>query len=353
MLQAHQLDQFYLDLRNPNYKTNKVIFHQRYSTNTFPEWKLAQPFRFLAHNGEINTIKGNTNWMKAREMECSSEVWKSDIEKIKPFIMPGGSDSAELDNALELMGLSSNAVLRSISRLIPEAYEKDSSFNSDLKSFYENSSCFLEPWDGPAALVFTNGNIIGAALDRNGLRPVRYHITKDNMIILGSEAGMVSIDPSDIIRSGRIAPGKMIAVDSERKILLSDTEIKSEICSTHDYNKWCENNIHSISEIIKSENIKNEGSQIKSEDLLTLQKAFGYSLEDLERLFEPMSLTGKEPIGSMGDDTPIAALSSKPQSVFNYFKQSFAQVTNPPIDPYREDSVMSVSYTHLTLPTKA
>ena len=342
MLQAHQLDQFYLDLRNPNYKTNKVIFHQRYSTNTFPEWKLAQPFRFLAHNGEINTIKGNTNWMKAREMECSSEVWKSDIEKIKPFIMPGGSDSAELDNALELMGLSSNAVLRSISRLIPEAYEKDSSFNSDLKSFYENSSCFLEPWDGPAALVFTNGNIVGAALDRNGLRPVRYHITKDNMIILGSEAGMVNIDPSNIIRSGRIAPGKMIAVDSERKILLSDTEIKSEICSTYDYNKWCENNIHSISEMINGENLENEDSYIKSEDLLTLQKAFGYSLEDLERLFEPMSLTGKEPIGSMGDDTPIAALSSKPQSVFNYFKQSFAQVTNPPIDPYREDSVMSL-----------
>ena len=280
--------------------------------------------------------------MKAREMECSSEVWKSDIEKIKPFIMPGGSDSAELDNALELMGLSSNAVLRSISRLIPEAYEKDSSFNSDLKSFYENSSCFLEPWDGPAALVFTNGNIVGAALDRNGLRPVRYHITKDNMIILGSEAGMVNIDPSNIIRSGRIAPGKMIAVDSERKILLSDTEIKSEICSTYDYNKWCENNIHSISEMINGENLENEDSYIKSEDLLTLQKAFGYSLEDLERLFEPMSLTGKEPIGSMGDDTPIAALSSKPQSVFNYFKQSFAQVTNPPIDPYREDSVMSL-----------
>ena len=161
----------------------------------------------------------------------------------------------------------------------------------------------------------------------------------------------VNIDPSNIIRSGRIAPGKMIAVDSERKILLSDTEIKSEICSTYDYNKWCENNIHSISEIINGENLENEDSYIKSEDLLTLQKAFGYSLEDLERLFEPMSLTGKEPIGSMGDDTPIAALSSKPQSVFNYFKQSFAQVTNPPIDPYREDSVMSVSYTHLTLPT--
>tara|TARA_B100000131_G_scaffold81846_1_gene78741 strand:- start:16971 stop:21500 length:4530 start_codon:yes stop_codon:yes gene_type:complete len=342
MLQAHQLDQFFLDLRNPNYKTNKVMFHQRYSTNTFPEWKLAQPFRFLAHNGEINTIKGNTNWMMAREKECFSEVWKNNINDITPFIMPGGSDSAELDNALELMSLTNGDVLKSISMLIPEAYEKDPSFDPKLKSFYETTSCIVEPWDGPAALVFTDGNILGAALDRNGLRPVRYHITKDNMIVLGSEAGMVRIDPSEIVRSGRIAPGKMIAIDTERKILLSNSEIKSEIYNKFDYEKWTSENFHSITKIVSSNKESYSKENIDSEKLLLLQKAFGYSLEDLERLFEPMSLTGKEPIGSMGDDTPIAALSSKPQSVFNYFKQSFAQVTNPPIDPYREDSVMSL-----------
>ncbi len=342
MLQAHQLDQFFLDLRNPNYKTNKVMFHQRYSTNTFPEWKLAQPFRFLAHNGEINTIKGNTNWMMAREKECFSEVWKNNINDITPFIMPGGSDSAELDNALELMSLTNGDVLKSISMLIPEAYEKDPSFDPKLKSFYETTSCIVEPWDGPAALVFTDGNILGAALDRNGLRPVRYHITKDNMIVLGSEAGMVRIDPSEIVRSGRIAPGKMIAIDTERKILLSNSEIKSEIYNKFDYEKWTSENFHSITKIVSSNKESYSKENIDSEKLLLLQKAFGYSLEDLERLFEPMSLTAKEPIGSMGDDTPIAALSSKPQSVFNYFKQSFAQVTNPPIDPYREDSVMSL-----------
>ena len=207
MLQAHQLDQFFLDLRNPNYKTNKVMFHQRYSTNTFPEWNWHNPLG-LAHNGEINTIKGNTNWMMAREKRMFFRGLKNNINDITPFIMPGGSDSAELDNALELMSLTNGDVLKSISMLIPEAYEKDPSFDPKLKSFYETTSCIVEPWDGPAALVFTDGNILGAALDRNGLRPVRYHITKDNMIVLGSEAGMVRIDPSEIVRSGRIAPEK-------------------------------------------------------------------------------------------------------------------------------------------------
>ena len=342
MLQAHQLDQFFIDLRNPNYKTDKVIFHQRYSTNTFPEWKLAQPLRFLAHNGEINTIQGNSKWMKARENECNSELWSSDIEKIKPFISEGGSDSADLDNALELITLTNSDLLKSVSMLVPEAYEKDDSFSEDLRSFYEHSSCFMEPWDGPAALVFTDGKIIGAALDRNGLRPVRYHVTKDNMIVLGSESGMVNIDPKDIVRSGRIAPGKMLAVDPDRKILLSDSEIKNEISKKFSYKDWVANNFHSVSEVINSEKYEIIGENIDSDNLIKLQKAFGFSLEDLERLIEPMSITGKEPIGSMGDDTPIPALSSKPQSIFNYFKQQFAQVTNPPIDPYREESVMSL-----------
>ena len=342
MLQAHQLDQFYLDLRNPNYKTNKVIFHQRYSTNTFPEWKLAHPFRYLAHNGEINTIRGNVNWMRARENSCSSDIWSTKIDQIKPFVSPEGSDSSDLDNTLELLSISGRGLLKAVSMLVPEAYEKDEVFDKDLKAFYEYSSCIAEPWDGPAALVFTDGNIIGAALDRNGLRPVRYHVTKDNLLVLGSEAGMVHVPPAEILRSGRIAPGKMLAIDSNRKILLSDTEIKEEISNSYDYQNWSEKNFHSLSEIIKNKKLSSFVEEISPEKLLNLQKVFGYSLEDLERLIEPMSLTAKEPIGSMGDDTPIAALSAKPKSVFNYFKQLFAQVTNPPIDPYREDSVMSL-----------
>ena len=232
MLQAHQLDQFYLDLRNPNYKTNKVIFHQRYSTNTFPEWKLAHPFRYLAHNGEINTIRGNVNWMRARENSCSSDIWSTKIDQIKPFVSPEGSDSSELDNTLELLSISGRGLLKAVSMLVPEAYEKDEVFDKGLKAFYEYSSCIAEPWDGPAALVFTDGNIIGAALDRNGLRPVRYHVTKDNLLVLVSEAGMVHVPLAEILRSGRIAPGKMLAIDSNRKIPVSYTHLTlPTICS--------------------------------------------------------------------------------------------------------------------------
>ncbi|NSW74689.1 glutamate synthase large subunit [bacterium] len=343
MLQAHQLDQFYLDLRNPNFKTSIAIFHQRYSTNTFPDWKRAHPFRTLGHNGEINTIQGNRNWMKARENCASSDIWGENIELLKPFIDDDGSDSSELDNALELMTLSGRNILESICMLVPEAYEKISDLSDSAKAFYDYSSCIVEPWDGPSAIVFTDGRYIGAILDRNGLRPIRYHITRDNMIILGSEAGMLNLNPSDIVRSGRVGPGKILAVDTKEKVLLFDKEVKENISSNKDFIKWTSEKFLNANEIIKSnKDVIKEHSFLDEDNLLHLQKAFGYSLEDLERLIEPMSLTGKEPIGSMGDDTPIAALSSKPKSVFSYFKQRFAQVTNPPIDPYREDSVMSL-----------
>jgi len=343
MLQAHQLDQFYLDLRNPNYKTSMAIFHQRYSTNTFPDWKRAHPFRTLAHNGEINTIQGNRNWMKARENCAQSKVWKEDIESLKPFIDDDGSDSSEIDNALELMLLSGRNILESVCMLVPEAYEKISDLSDSAKAFYDYSSCIVEPWDGPSAIVFTDGRYIGAVLDRNGLRPIRFHITKDDMIVLGSEAGMLNLQPKDIVRSGRVGPGKILAVDTKDKVLLFDREVKDTISKDSDFIKWTNEKFLSADEIIKSSDSENSKSEeISEENLLLLQKAFGYSLEDLERLIEPMSLTGKEPIGSMGDDTPIAALSSKPKSIFSYFKQRFAQVTNPPIDPYREDSVMSL-----------
>ena len=220
MLQAHQLDQFYLDLRNPNFKTSMAIFHQRYSTNTFPDWKRAHPFRTLGHNGEINTIQGNRNWMKARENCAVSKVWKEDIESLKPFVDDDGSDSSELDNALELMTLSGRSILESICMLVPEAYEKISDLSASAKAFYDYSSCIVEPWDGPSAIVFTDGRYIGAVLDRNGLRPIRYHITKDDMIVLGSEAGMLNLQPRDIVRSGRVGPGKILAVDTKEKVLL-------------------------------------------------------------------------------------------------------------------------------------
>jgi glutamate synthase domain-containing protein 2/glutamate synthase domain-containing protein 1/glutamate synthase domain-containing protein 3 len=343
MLQAHQLDQFYLDLRNPNFKTSLAIFHQRYSTNTFPDWKRAHPFRTLGHNGEINTIQGNRNWMKARENCAISEVWNEDVELLKPFIDDEGSDSSELDNALELMMLSGRSILESICMLVPEAYEKNSDLPPETKAFYDYSSCIVEPWDGPSAIIFTDGRYIGAVLDRNGLRPIRYHITKDDMIVLGSEAGMLNLNPKDIVRSGRVGPGKILAVDTKEKVILFDKEVKEGISSSKDFTKWTNDKFLSANQIIQSSEVDiDEQSHIEEDSLLLLQKAFGYSLEDLERLIEPMSLSGKEPIGSMGDDTPIAVLSSKPQSVFSYFKQRFAQVTNPPIDPYREDSVMSL-----------
>ena len=345
MLQAHQLDQFYLDLRSPNYKTSIALFHQRYSTNTFPDWKRAHPFRSIAHNGEINTIQGNRNWMKARENCANSELWKEDIELLKPFISDDGSDSSELDNALELMTISGRNILEAICMLVPEAYEKDDTIPKNVKSFYDYSSCVVEPWDGPSAIAFTDGRIVGAALDRNGLRPIRYHITKDDMIILGSEAGMLNLHPKDIVRSGRVGPGKVLAVDTNKKVVLFDKEIKNNISRKLNYEKWSAEKFLNANEIISSADNSKDPSDIISEaELLKLQKAFGYSLEDLERLIEPTCLTAKEPIGSMGDDTPIAALSSKPKSVFSYFKQRFAQVTNPPIDPYREDRVMSLRF---------
>ena len=238
MLQAHQLDQFYLDLRNPNFKTSIAIFHQRYSTNTFPDWKRAHPFRTLGHNGEINTIQGNRNWMKARENSASSDLWGEDIELLKPFIDDDGSDSSELDNALELMTLSGRSILESICMLVPEAYEKISDLSDSAKAFYDYSSCIVEPWDGPSAIVFTDGRYIGAVLDRNGLRPIRYHITRDDMIILGSEAGMLNLNPSDIVRSGRVGPGKILAVDTKEKVLLFDKEVKENISGTKDFIKW-------------------------------------------------------------------------------------------------------------------
>ena len=343
MLQAHQLDQFYLDLRDPNFKTSIAIFHQRYSTNTFPDWKRAHPFRTLGHNGEINTIQGNRNWMKARENSAISNIWGEDVELLKPFIDDDGSDSSEIDNALELMMLSGRNILESICMLVPEAYEKISDLPNSAKAFYDYSSCIVEPWDGPSAIVFTDGRFIGAILDRNGLRPIRYHITKDDMIILGSEAGMLNLDPAQIVRSGRVGPGKILAVDTKDKIVLFDKEVKDIITKNKNFTEWSDSNFLNANEIIKAKNHDIDNPiELSGDNLLLLQKAFGYSLEDLERLIEPMSLTGKEPIGSMGDDTPIAALSSKPKSVFSYFKQRFAQVTNPPIDPYREDSVMSL-----------
>ncbi len=338
---APQLPRFYLDLEDPDYETAITVFHQRYSTNTFPTWPLAQPFRFLGHNGEINTLQGNQNWMKAREAELRSEIWGKNIEKLKPVIQPGGSDSAMLDNVFELLVMSGRSPLHAMMMLIPEAYQNMPHMDPQLRAFYEYHACLSEPWDGPAAVAFTDGVIVGATLDRNGLRPARYIITDDDIVLMASEVGVCDIEPSKIVEKGRLGPGKMIAVDTSRGVFLTNDAIKQEFAQRRPYAEWLEKNM--IRPSVYNLQSKGWGLPEHNPDLVRLQKAFGYSLEDLTRILEPMARQGKEPVGAMGDDTPLSMLSRKPRSLFTYFKQRFAQVTNPPIDPLREKLVMSLN----------
>jgi glutamate synthase (ferredoxin) len=338
---APQLRRFYLDLQNPNFESSLAVFHQRYSTNTFPNWFLAQPFRMLGHNGEINTLRGNQNWMRAREPELTSHVWKKKIKRIVPIIQPGGSDSANLDNVLELLVMSGRDLRHSVTMLIPEAYENMQFMDPALKDYYEYHSCISEPWDGPAAIAFSDGRIVGSSLDRNGLRPARYIVTDDGVIIMGSEVGMIDIEPSKVIEKGRLGPGKIIAVDTLKGVLLKNEEVKKQLASQRTYSEWVHRNMFDTQPLNLTSNW--EGIGIYDEpELIKVQKVFGYSLEDLERVLEPMVMNSKEPVGSMGDDTPLSVLSRKPRLLFTYFKQRFAQVTNPPIDSLREQLVMSL-----------
>ncbi len=349
LLVAPQLNHFYEDLTDPAFETAIALFHQRYSTNTFPNWILAQPFRYLGHNGEINTLLGNRNWMRAREPELKSPVWGGRIQDLVPVIQAGGSDSAMLDNALELLVSSGYGLLHAMTILVPEAWQNMPGMDQKTKAFFEFQACLSEPWDGPAALAITDGVIAAAALDRNGLRPARYKITRDGLVVLGSEVGIVDIDEAQVIESGRLGPGQMLAVDTARKRVLRNDQIKQELAERKPYAAWVHSNM------LRPDLLKlNEGKPpVTAPDaaaapgaeaeLLRRLRAVGLTQEDLQFIVKAMAETGKEPVGSMGDDAPLAILSTRPRILAAYFKQLFAQVTNPAIDPLRERLVMSLN----------
>jgi glutamate synthase (ferredoxin) len=336
LMTGSHLAKFYEDLRDPSFDTSFAIFHQRYSTNTFPNWALAQPFRMLAHNGEINTIAGNRIWMRAREANMASVILGDDVERVKPVVQAGGSDSCSLDNTLELMVRGGRDAPESMMILVPEA--ECGAGESELSGFREYAACLMEPWDGPAALVFSDGRFVGAKLDRNGLRPARYVVTNDGMILMASEAGAVDLPLESIALKGRLGPGEMIAVDTETRRLLTDWEIKIERARRRPYAEWVRHNRVRVPPATGSPASPAAGEP----GLIRRMKAFGYTLEDVERVLEPMFNAGKEAAGSMGDDTPLAVLSSRPRPLYHYFRQRFAQVTNPAIDPIRERAVMSL-----------
>ncbi|HAV64541.1 MAG TPA: glutamate synthase subunit alpha, partial [Verrucomicrobiales bacterium] len=341
LFNAPQLQKFFTDLKDPLFVTSLAIYHQRYSTNTFPNWQLAHPFRTLAHNGEINTLLGNKNWTRARELELTSPVWKDNVEHLKPIIQPGGSDSAALDNALEVLELSGRNILHSVMMLVPEAWEKMKDMNPDLRAFYQFHSTLNEPWDGPAAVVFSDGRYIGATLDRNGLRPARYKVYDDGLVVFGSEVGVVQLDEKKVVKKGRLGPGRIIAIDTVAGKFLDNDDVKSFVAGQQPYREWCEKNIFSLTRHAQPFGETHNGVNIL--DLTLQQITFGWDTEELKDILKPMADNGAEAVGSMGDDTPLSVLSKKPRLLYGYFRQLFAQVTNPPIDSIREQVVMSLS----------
>jgi glutamate synthase (ferredoxin) len=340
LLIPEDIERFYVDLKNPNLVTKLALVHQRFSTNTFPTWDLAQPFRYMCHNGEINTLKGNISRMKTREeLFKLAGISKEDMSRILPIIIPGKSDSASMDMVLELLLMTGRSLPEVMMMMVPEAWEKHNSMTDEKKAFYKYNSCIMEPWDGPASIPFTDGKYIGALLDRNGLRPSRYTVTKDGYVIMSSETGVVDLDPENILSHGRLEPGKMFLVDMDEGRIINDTEIKDNIITQRPYKKWVNKNVLQLSDISYTGN-RTPDEKINLEVRL---KIFGYTKEDFKKIIIPMSKSGKESIGSMGIDTPLAVLSKKPQLVYNYFKQLFAQVTNPPLDGIREEIVTDTS----------
>ncbi|MDC1317027.1 glutamate synthase large subunit [Flavobacteriaceae bacterium] len=335
LLIPEDIDRFYLDLKDPDLVTRLALVHQRFSTNTFPTWDLAQPFRYMCHNGEINTIKGNVTRMNAREELMKNDFIGKDLEKIFPTILKGKSDSAQMDMVVELLLTTGRSLPEVMMMMVPEAWEKHKSMSDDKKAFYEFNSSIMEPWDGPASIPFTDGKYIGALLDRNGLRPSRYTVTKDGYVVMSSETGVVEIKPENIESHGRLEPGKMFLVDMNEGRIIEDEEIKNSIVSKHPYRKWINDNVLPLKDVPYTGN-KTPNEKL---DFETRLRIFGYTQEDLKTLILPMCTSGKEAIGSMGTDTPLAVLSTKPQLLFNYFKQLFAQVTNPPLDGIREEIV--------------
>ncbi|WP_209120970.1 glutamate synthase large subunit [Alkalihalobacillus sp. BA299] len=338
LLTPEQVDAFYLDLQDEAFVSAFALVHSRFSTNTFPSWERAHPNRYLIHNGEINTLQGNVNWMKAREQQFISEAFGDDLPKVLPILDTDGSDSSILDNALEFFVLSGRKPAHAAMMLIPEPWTENPHMSKEKKAFYEYHSCLMEPWDGPTAISFTNGKQIGAILDRNGLRPARYYVTNDDYIIFSSEVGVIDVEPENVVYKDRLSPGKMLLIDLEEGRIISDEEIKAEMANAEPYQKWLDE------QLVKLED-KSDLNEHPVNDLLVRQKAFGYTYEDVEKYLISIIKEGKDPIGSMGNDSPLAVLSDRPQSLFNYFKQTFAQVTNPPIDSIREQLVTAtVSY---------
>jgi glutamate synthase (NADPH) large chain len=341
LLLAPQIANFYTELSDPDVASALCLVHQRFSTNTFPSWQLAHPYRYIAHNGEINTLKGNVNWMNARQSVLQSDLFGEDLQKVYPTIAPGGSDSASFDNAVELLFQAGRSLPHVMAMLIPEAWAGNPHMKAEKRAFYEYHASLMEPWDGPAAIAFTDGRVVGATLDRNGLRPGRYVVTHDDLVVMASETGVLDIAPERIKTKGRLQPGKMFLVDTVEGRIVSDKEIKKRLASRQPYGEWLKENQITLNHL--PEPVRVHASD--HDTILARQRAFGYTDEDLRMILEPMASAGEEPVGSMGTDTPLACLSDRPQPLFNYFKQLFAQVTNPPIDPIREEMVMSlVSY---------
>ena len=337
MLSSLQLRNYFPDLTNSYFTSGLALVHSRFSTNTFPTWGLAQPFRLLAHNGEINTIRGNRGWMEARESVLSSPAL-GDIREIRPIVQPGMSDSASLDNVLEFLLMSGLSLPHAMAMLVPESFNEKNPISEDLKAFYEYHSILMEPWDGPAALLFSDGRYAGGMLDRNGLRPARYLITQGGMMVVASEVGVMDFEPGDIKEKGRLQPGKILLIDTEKGEIYYDGELKKQLAEAKPYRTWLAGNRIELDELKSGRKVSHSVENYDS-----MLRIFGYSKEDMERLIVPMCTTGAEPINSMGNDTPLAVLSDKPQLLYNYFRQQFAQVTNPPIDPIREELVMSLT----------
>jgi len=338
MLLANQVDSYYQDLRDERLVSALALVHQRFSTNTFPSWDLAHPFRMIAHNGEINTVRGNVNWMRARRQSMASELFAEDLEKVWPLIAEGQSDSACFDNALELLVAGGYSMAHAMMMLIPEAWAGNPLMDERRRAFYEYHAALMEPWDGPAAVAFTDGRQIGATLDRNGLRPARYLITDDDLVVMASEMGVLNIASHRIVKKWRLQPGKMFLIDMEQGRIIDDAELKAGLANSRPYQQWLDKTqIH-----LKNLPANVNGGDTDAGTLLDRQQAFGYTQEDIKLLMTPMAVAGQEAVGSMGSDSPVAVLSNKPKPLFNYFKQNFAQVTNPPIDPIREELVMSL-----------
>jgi glutamate synthase (NADPH/NADH) large chain len=339
-----QLPEFFPDLLDPSFKTALAMVHQRFSTNTFPSWDRAHPYRFMSHNGEINTLRGNINWMHAREKMFSSPLFGDDIKKLLPIVEPNGSDSAMFDNCLELLIRTGRSLPHSVMMMIPEAWQNDAQMSDTKRAFYHFHSCMMEPWDGPASIAFTDGIRIGAVLDRNGLRPSRYTVTKDGLVVMASETGVLEIAPENVAQHGRLQPGKMFLIDTALGRIVQDEEIKQSMAARQPYREWLDRTLVSLESLPEASGAP-AVECFEADELLKQQQSFGYTIEDLKMILAPMATNGQEPVGSMGTDTPLAVLSNKPQPLYNYFKQLFAQVTNPPIDPIREELVTSTETT--------